>query len=57
MKSTETVVVVIRCPNCGAIEKAIPKPGVPWWTYIHECTQCEYIIMESEWCELEKQNG
>jgi hypothetical protein len=39
----------IECPNCGAIETATVEHGVPFNTYIHHCSECQYIIMESEW--------
>jgi len=39
----------IICPNCGAIELATIEETVPFWSYIHNCTKCEYIIMESDW--------
>lgn len=46
--------VQIVCPDCGAIEQAyaVLYEGTPFWTYIHECTNCGYIISESEWEEL-----
>lgn len=41
----------IRCPNCDHIQFAevITDDIYPWNIYIHECEQCEYLIMESEW--------
>ena len=40
----------IICPNCGSIELAeVDTTTVPWNTYIHHCSKCEYIIMESDW--------
>jgi hypothetical protein len=40
----------IICPECGAIELAtVIKNELTWWTYIHRCSKCEYVIMESEW--------
>lgn len=39
----------IICPNCGAIELAEIEETVPFWSYIHDCTKCDYCIMESEW--------
>jgi len=44
-KHTET----ICCPNCNNIQKAEVTNGIPFATYIHECTNCAYMIMESEW--------
>lgn len=44
----------IKCPNCGHVQKAQVtwKQGNPFPTYIHECVQCGYVIMESEWEEV-----
>lgn len=40
----------IICPNCGAIEiGTIDTTTIPWNTFIHHCSKCEYIIMESDW--------
>ncbi len=45
--------VKIVCPQCGSIETAIEDYNSrPWATYIHNCSQCEYVIMESEWEEV-----
>ena len=41
---------LIICPECGSIELAtIDTTTVPFYTYIHFCKKCEYIIMESDW--------
>ncbi|MCE5226490.1 MAG: ASCH domain-containing protein [Porphyromonadaceae bacterium] len=45
----------ILCPECGSVELAtIDTSTVPWWTYIHDCKNCGYTIMEyaSEWDAL-----
>jgi len=39
----------IKCPGCGSVENAEVLHTWPWWAYVHECTGCGYIIMESEW--------
>lgn len=39
----------IVCPSCGSIESAIVERTSPWWSYIHNCKNCGYTIMESEW--------
>lgn len=39
----------IRCPNCESVQVATVEHTVPWYTYVHTCTNCEYIILESEW--------
>ena len=44
---------LVECPNCGSDEEAtvtFPQ-GHPWPTYIHTCSKCGHIIMESEWNE------
>ena len=42
--------VKIVCPECGSIQDAIEDhTTIPFSTLIHECTSCEYMIMESEW--------
>jgi C4-type Zn-finger protein len=40
---------IIKCPNCGEIQLAIVEHTIPFYSYIHKCTKCRYIIMESEW--------
>ncbi len=45
----ELIPVTIICPECGSLEDANIKVGIPWNTYIHECSECKYVIMESEW--------
>jgi C4-type Zn-finger protein len=44
--------VKIKCPVCNKIQEAIIKDIVPYSSYIHECNNCNYIIMESEWEEI-----
>lgn len=39
----------IQCPECNHIQEAIVEHTIPWNTYVHTCTMCKYIIMESEW--------
>jgi acetone carboxylase gamma subunit len=41
----------IKCPECNTIQQARVEHTIPWYTYIHECTNCGYMIMESEWDE------
>jgi len=41
--------VKIICPECLSVQKAIEEQAIPFWIYIHQCTNCGYIIMESEW--------
>lgn len=42
---------VIECPNCGAQQEAEVTwtKGHPWPSFVHTCTECEYLIGESEW--------
>ena len=44
----------IRCPQCGKEQDAVVLHSWPWSTYIHDCEECGYTIMESEWEEVEK---
>jgi RNA polymerase subunit RPABC4/transcription elongation factor Spt4 len=39
----------IKCPSCGSIELATVEYTKPFNTYIHNCSKCKYVIMESEW--------
>ncbi len=49
--------VKIRCPECGSIEDAKVEHTLPFWTYIHFCSKCGYVIMESDWEEVETKNN
>lgn len=41
----------IECPQCGCVQEAyIECPrNQPHDIYVHCCTKCEHVIMESEW--------
>jgi len=39
----------IICPGCQSVQNAEVEHTWPWWTYVHTCTGCGHIIMESEW--------
>ncbi len=39
----------IRCPECGSVQSATVEHTEPFWTWLHECIECGYIIMESDW--------
>lgn len=39
----------IECPNCGDIQDAEVEHTTPFHSYVHYCTECEYMIGESEW--------
>lgn len=41
----ETVI----CNGCKAIEVAEVVHTRPWWTFLHTCSKCGYVIMEQEW--------
>jgi ribosomal protein L37AE/L43A len=49
---TMTHKVVIRCPNCIQLQNATVKHTEPFYTYIHECSNCKYVITESDWDEV-----
>lgn len=40
---------VIKCPECGTIQQAEVEHTIPWYTYIHHCIKCGFIITESDW--------
>lgn len=44
----------IICPNCGKVQEAIVEQKIPFWSYVHECKNCNYIITESEWNRVRK---
>lgn len=39
----------IVCPKCGKIQFAEVETTPFWDIYIHDCEECGYTIMESEW--------
>lgn len=43
----------ILCPECGSKEKAFVSYTNIFNVYIHECKNCDYTIMESEWDKIE----
>ncbi len=45
----------IICPECNKYQYALVEHTDPWYTYLHECEQCNYIITESEWESLPKE--
>ena len=53
---TETWTERIRCPKCGHIQDAtvVFRDYDPFPAYVHECTQCCYLIVESEWDIVEE---
>lgn len=49
LKALPTHAETIRCPNCESIQCAEILHTFPWHSYVHNCTSCGYVIMESEW--------
>jgi hypothetical protein len=51
----------IECPECEKQQGAFVEHTMPFYTRIHECIKCKYLIMESEWNNInklkQKQNG
>lgn len=41
--------VHIKCPECGKVQMANEKTE----NVIHHCEKCKYLIMESEWEEVD----
>ena len=50
----ETHIERIICPNCGSVQEATVEHYVPFWSYVHECENCDYVILESEWRRIKK---
>lgn len=44
---------IIECPLCKHIQPAKVEPKIPFDSYIHHCVKCGYVIMESEWNEVD----
>jgi hypothetical protein len=51
--------VTIRCPECELVQDAKEELyyGDTIWTYVHHCIGCKYVIMESEWDKIVKEDG
>lgn len=45
----------ISCPDCGGHQLAVVEHTFPWFSYVHTCGFCEYVIMESEWEEVKRE--
>lgn len=52
MNELNTHTEIIKCPDCDHIQAAIVEHTIPWYSYVHYCTACNYCIMESEWEEV-----
>jgi hypothetical protein len=48
-KAKESHLEIIRCPECNHLQIATIEHTAPWYSYVHECSNCKYVIMESEW--------
>lgn len=44
--------VMIKCPECDTVQAAFVEKTIPFGTFIHDCVNCKYTIMESEWEEV-----
>lgn len=49
MSKIKIINTKIRCPECESIEDAEVILAFPWSSFIHDCKNCGYTIMESEW--------
>jgi hypothetical protein len=47
-----TQVEYVRCPECDTEQDARVEHTVPFFTYLHTCVSCGYLIMESEWHKI-----
>jgi len=45
----------IVCPECDTEQLATVEHSIPFFTYIHQCVNCGYTIMESEWQKVNRQ--
>lgn len=55
LQNVESHAETIICPECESEQRAIVEHTWPWWSYVHICTECNYIILESEWNEVKKE--
>ncbi len=46
---TGSHVDIIVCPECNTEQRARVAHTVPFYTYLHTCENCGYVIMESDW--------
>ena len=49
MVQPKTHIEQIECPQCKTIQNATVEHLPTFWSYVHHCEKCKYIIMESEW--------
>lgn len=43
----------IRCPECGYEQDAEVLHSKPFAMFVHDCVNCKYTILESEWDRVE----
>lgn len=46
----------IQCCECGTIQEATVEQTIIFDVYVHQCTNCQHIITESEWNKVETTN-
>ena len=51
----ETHKELIICPECQHQWNATVIHSVPFFTYIHHCQACNYVITESDWQEVKSE--
>lgn len=52
MHESEFHIETILCPECSHKQEAQVLHTWPWYSYVHWCKNCGYIIMESEWIKV-----
>lgn len=53
----ENRVEKIVCPKCDKIQFSEVETTPFWDIYIHDCEECGYTIMESEWDRVKCKNN
>lgn len=46
---TPLPVQIISCPSCKSHQDGRPEDTGLFLSYVHNCTNCGYTILESEW--------
>lgn len=49
----ETHIEKIQCTECNHIQDATVEHTIPFYSYVHNCEKCGYVIMESEWNKID----
>ena len=47
----------IKCPECNLEQKALVQHAIPFYIRVHDCIKCKYLIMESEWNNINQQKN